>query len=78
MKESKSRILNLGELLLLRNFAYILKNQHHATIVGEPTNGGAHLIRSFSLGNGFVGFIPCLRSENEKTHTDREGTGYNS
>lgn len=56
-------------------FAYILQNQHNATIVGEPTNGGAHLTRSFSLGNGFVGFIPYLRSENEKTHTDWEGTG---
>lgn len=56
-------------------FAYILQNQHNATIIGEPTNGGAHLTRSFSLGNGFVGFIPYLRSENEKTHTDWEGTG---
>lgn len=56
-------------------FAYILQNQHNATIVGEPTNGGAHLTRSFSLGNGFVGFIPYLRSENEKTHKDWEGTG---
>lgn len=56
-------------------FAYILQNQHGATIVGEPSNGGAHLTRSFSLGNGFVGFIPFMRSENEKTLTDWEGTG---
>ena len=56
-------------------FAYTLQNQHNATIIGTPTNGGAHLTRSFSLGNGFVGFIPYLRSENEKTHTDWEGTG---
>ncbi|HEX9827421.1 MAG TPA: S41 family peptidase [Flavobacteriaceae bacterium] len=56
-------------------FAYTLQNQHNTTIVGTPTNGGAHLTRSFSLGNGFVGFIPYLRSENEKTHTDWEGTG---
>ncbi|MFY1046801.1 S41 family peptidase [Chryseobacterium sp. GP-SGM7] len=56
-------------------FAYILKNQRNAKIIGEATNGGAHLTRSFSLGNGFVGFIPYLRSENEKTKTDWEGTG---
>ena len=56
-------------------FAYILQNQLNATIVGTPTNGGAHLTRSFSLGNGFVGFIPYLRNENEKTKTDWEGTG---
>ena len=57
------------------DFAYILQNQHNATIVGTSTNGGAHLTRSFSLGNGFVGFIPYLRSENEKTSTDWEATG---
>lgn len=56
-------------------FAYILQNQHNAVVVGEPTSGGAHLTRSFSLGNGLVGFIPYLRSENEKTHTDWEGRG---
>lgn len=56
-------------------FAYILQNQRNATIVGTPTNGGAHLTRSFSLGNGFVGFIPYSRSENEKTRTDWEATG---
>ncbi|AYQ34189.1 hypothetical protein DTQ70_19405 [Runella sp. SP2] len=56
-------------------FAYILQNQHNAVVVGESTSGGAHLTRSFSLGNGLVGFIPYLRSENEKTHTDWEGTG---
>ena len=56
-------------------FAYILQNQRNAKIIGMPTNGGAHLTRSFSLNNGFVGFIPYMRSENEKTHTDWEGTG---
>jgi len=56
-------------------FAYILQNQRNATLIGEPTNGGAHLTRSFSLGDGFVGFIPYARSENEKTRTDWEGTG---
>ena len=56
-------------------FAYTLQTLYGAKIIGNNTSGGAHLARSFSLTNGFVGFIPYLRSENEKTHTDWEGTG---
>lgn len=56
-------------------FAYTLQTLRGAKVIGNPTSGGAHLTRSFSLGNGFVGFIPYLRSENEKTKTDWEGTG---
>ncbi|WP_048506643.1 S41 family peptidase [Chryseobacterium angstadtii] len=56
-------------------FAYTLLTLRNAKVVGNSTSGGAHLTRSFSLGNGFVGFIPYLRHENEKTHTDWEGTG---
>ncbi|KXH84784.1 S41 family peptidase [Chryseobacterium kwangjuense] len=56
-------------------FAYTLQTLRNAKVIGNPTSGGAHLTRSFSLGNGFVGFIPYLRSENEKTKTDWEGTG---
>ena len=56
-------------------FAYVLQQQRGATVVGSPTSGGAHLTRSFSLGNGFVGFIPYQRTENAKTGTDWEGTG---
>ncbi|MDI9311139.1 MAG: S41 family peptidase [Limnohabitans sp.] len=56
-------------------FAYILQNLKNATIIGEKTRGGAHLTRSFSLSNGFVGFIPYQRSENVITKTDWEGTG---
>ncbi len=56
-------------------FAYILQTLKNAKVVGNITSGGAHLTRSFSLGKGFVGFIPYLRSENIKTNTDWEGTG---
>ncbi|HCN51178.1 MAG TPA: hypothetical protein DIT10_19140 [Chryseobacterium sp.] len=56
-------------------FAYTLQTLYGARVIGSTTSGGAHLTRSFSLGKGFVGFIPYLRSENEKTHTDWEGTG---
>lgn len=56
-------------------FAYTLQSFSKATIVGTPTRGGAHLTRSFSLGNGFVGFIPYSRGENAITNTDWEGKG---
>ena len=56
-------------------FAYFLQNFKNATIIGDTTRGGAHLTRSFSLGNGFVAFIPYLRTENANTKTDWEGMG---
>jgi hypothetical protein len=55
--------------------AYTLQNLKRAVVIGDTTRGGAHLTRSFSLGNGFVGFIPYMRSENVITKTDWEGTG---
>lgn len=55
--------------------AYTLQTLRHAVVVGKPTRGGAHLTRSFALGNGFVGFIPYSRMENAMTKTDWEGKG---
>lgn len=55
--------------------AYTLQSFQKAVIVGDTTRGGAHLTRSFSLGNGFVGFIPYQRGENIITKTDWEGIG---
>ncbi|GAA0886510.1 hypothetical protein GCM10009120_51090 [Sphingobacterium siyangense subsp. cladoniae] len=57
------------------SLAYTLKYSRNAVIIGENTKGGAHLTRSFSLGNGFVGFIPYSRFENSRTETDWEDTG---
>ena len=56
-------------------FAYTLQNLKNAIIIGDTTRGGAHLTRSFSLGDGFVAFIPYLRTENAKTKTNWEGIG---
>ena len=56
-------------------FAYSLQTLRGAVIVGEPSKGSAHLTRSFSMGHGFVGFIPHTRFENAKTGTDWEGKG---
>ena len=55
--------------------AYTLQALRNAVVIGDVTKGGAHLTRTFSLGNGFVGFIPYLRGENVKTKTDWEGVG---
>lgn len=55
--------------------AYGLKYGRNARIVGQPTAGGAHVLRRVALGNGFVGFIPYMRSANVVTKTDWEGTG---
>jgi len=56
-------------------FTYALQYLKNAVVIGETTRGGAHLTRSFSLGNGFVGFIPYARFENAITKTDWEGKG---
>lgn len=56
-------------------FAYTFQTIKNSVIIGDTTRGGAHLTRSFSLGNGFVGFIPFARGRNVVTNTDWEGTG---
>lgn len=56
-------------------FAYSLQTLRGAVVIGERSNGSAHLTRSFSMGHGFVGFIPHTRFENAKTGTDWEGKG---
>lgn len=56
-------------------FAYTLQIFQNAVVVGDTTRGSTHVTRSFSLGNGFVGFIPFLRGENALTKTDLEGIG---
>lgn len=56
--------------------AYTLRHiKQDVVVIGDTTRGGAHLTRSFSLGHGFVGFIPYMRGENVTTKTDWEGTG---
>lgn len=57
------------------SFAYTLQSLKKAVIIGNTSRGGAHATRSFSVGNGFVAFIPYLRGENVNTKTDWEGVG---
>ncbi len=46
-----------------------------AIIVGDTTGGGAHPVRPFPIGQGFVASIPFARSLNPYTHTNWEGIG---
>ena len=57
------------------SFAYTLQSLKKAVIIGNTSRGGSHATRSFSIGNGFVAFIPYLRGENVTTKTDWEGVG---
>ncbi|HZX70915.1 MAG TPA: S41 family peptidase, partial [Rhodanobacter sp.] len=57
------------------DFAYALKNNRRATIVGETTGGGAHAGSPRRLGAHFMMFVPSGRPINPITHTDWEGVG---
>ncbi len=57
------------------DFSYGLQVAKRAVIVGETSGGGAHPQMPFSVGQGFVIYIPFARSINEITGTDWEGTG---
>ncbi len=57
------------------DFAYALKNNGRATLVGETTGGGAHPGNPRRLSAHFMMFVPNGRSINPVTHTDWEGVG---
>ena len=57
------------------DFSYGMQVAKRAIIVGVTTGGGAHPQMPFSVGQGFVVFIPYARSLNPITKTDWEGTG---
>lgn len=56
-------------------FAYTLKHLGKAVIVGGSTRGFSNLTRAFSLGNGFVAFIPYSLSINAATNSNWENRG---
>ena len=56
-------------------FAYDLKTQGRATLVGEKTGGGAHLGASYRLHAHFEVFIPVGRAINPITNQNWEGSG---
>ncbi len=56
-------------------FAYNLKTLRRATVVGEPTRGGAHPGRPISLPEDFSIFVATGRAINPITGTNWEGVG---
>ncbi len=56
-------------------FAYNLKSRGRATLIGEPTGGGAHPGDRHRLDDHYEVFIPCGRAINPITGTNWEGTG---
>lgn len=56
-------------------FTYNLKHLKRATIVGEPTGGGAHPGGTLPLDEHFAVWLPAGRPINPITNTNWEGTG---
>jgi retinol-binding protein 3 len=56
-------------------FAFDLKNQKRATIVGETTGGGAHPVSPHRVGDYFTVGVPFAKSLDPVTKTNWEGTG---
>lgn len=57
------------------DFAYALKNNGRATLIGESTGGGAHAGSPHRLSAHFMMFVPSGRPISPVTHTDWEGVG---
>ena len=56
-------------------FSYDLKNLKRATIVGETTGGGAHLVAGHRIDEHFMIGVPFAQAINPITKTNWEGTG---
>jgi len=56
-------------------FAFDLKNQKRATIVGETTGGGAHPVSGHVVADYFMVGVPFAKSLDPVTKTNWEGTG---
>lgn len=57
------------------DFIYTMQALKRATVIGEPTWGGAHPVASYRLSGHFYADIPNSRSISPITHTNWEGTG---
>jgi hypothetical protein len=56
-------------------FTYNLKHLKRATVVGETTGGGAHLVNGRRINDHFMIGVPSGRPINAVTKTDWEGVG---
>jgi C-terminal processing protease CtpA/Prc len=57
------------------DFAYTMQALKRATVIGEPTWGGAHPSRPFRLSDHFAAWIPSARTISPITHSNWEGVG---
>jgi hypothetical protein len=64
-----------GTFSAAEGFTYAMKNLELATIVGQPTGGGAHLTSYFALNENFYAGVPTGRNINAVTNTNWEGKG---
>jgi hypothetical protein len=64
-----------GTFSAAEDFTYGMQSIKRAIIVGDTTGGGAHPVKPFDIGQGFIASIPHARSLNPYTHTNWEGTG---
>jgi hypothetical protein len=56
-------------------FTYDLKHLKRATIIGDTTGGGAHLVTRRAVGDQFKMRVPTARAVNPITKTNWEGVG---
>jgi hypothetical protein len=57
------------------DFAYSMQTTGRATVIGEPTRGGAHPVARYRLAAHFIGQIPVEQSISPITNTNWEGNG---
>jgi tetratricopeptide (TPR) repeat protein len=57
------------------SFAYDLQSRKRATIIGEPTKGGAHSVDLFGIDDQFEFYISTSRAVSPVTGGNWEGTG---
>jgi len=57
------------------DFAYTMQALKRATVIGEPTWGGAHPSRPYRLSDHFAAWIPSRRAINPITGSNWEGVG---
>jgi C-terminal processing protease CtpA/Prc len=64
-----------GTMSAGEDFTYTMQALKRATVIGEPTWGGAHPTRPYRLGDHFSAWIPARRFISPITHTNWEGVG---
>ncbi|QTL37808.1 S41 family peptidase [Pseudoalteromonas viridis] len=56
-------------------FAYAMKHLGRATVIGEPSKGGANPIKQFKLSHDYIAFVAIATTVSPVTQKNWEGTG---